>query len=59
MIQEDMTVDDALKLMEEGQRLPNRPAPMLPPKVLGRCNDIYTCIHIMIYSHVHVFEMFM
>lgn len=40
MVQEDMTMDDALKLMEEGQRLPNRPAPMLPPKVLGNLNFI-------------------
>ena len=28
-------MDDALKLMEEGQKTPNRPAPKLPPKLLG------------------------
>ena len=28
-------MDDALRLMEEGQQMPDRPAPMLPPKVLG------------------------
>ncbi len=35
MIQEEMTMAEALKVMEEGQRAPGRPAPMLPPKVLG------------------------
>ena len=28
-------MDDALKIMEEGQKVPNRPAPALPPRVLG------------------------
>ena len=37
MIQEDMTMEEAIKLMEEGQRVPDRIAPMLPPKVLGMC----------------------
>ena len=36
MIQENMTTEEAVKLMEEGQRAPDRIAPMLPPKVLGR-----------------------
>lgn len=35
MIQEDLTIEDALKVMEEGQRAPDRRAPMLPPKILG------------------------
>ena len=35
MVQENMTVEEAIKLMEEGQRAPDREAPMLPPKVLG------------------------
>ena len=35
MIQEDMTIDEAIKVMEEGQRAPDRVAPMLPPKVLS------------------------
>ncbi len=37
MIQEEMTMAEALKVMEEGQRAPGRLAPMLPPKVLGVC----------------------
>ncbi len=40
MIQEEMTMAEALKVMEEGQRAPGRLAPMLPPKVLG----VYTYI---------------
>ena len=36
MIQENMTMEEAVKLMEEGQRAPDRIAPMLPPKVLGK-----------------------
>lgn len=41
MVQEDLTLDDALKLMEEGQKIPNRPAPKLPPRVLGKnCTTI-------------------
>ena len=35
MVQDGLTMDDALKLMEEGQKTPNRPAPKLPPKLLG------------------------
>ena len=35
MLQEDLTIEDALKVMEEGQRAPDRHAPMLPPKLLG------------------------
>lgn len=35
MVQEDMTMEEAIKVMEEGQRAPDRLAPMLPPKVLG------------------------
>ena len=42
MIQENMTMEEAIKLMEEGQKAPDRIAPMLPPKVLGK------------YMHVHV-----
>ena len=35
MQQENMTIVDALKLMEEGQKVPDRLAPMIPPRVLG------------------------
>lgn len=35
MVQDGLTMDDALKLMEEGEKTPNRPAPKLPPKLLG------------------------
>lgn len=35
MVQDELTLDDALKIMEEGQKTPNRPAPKLPPKMLG------------------------
>ena len=35
MVQEGVTMDEALKIMEEGQKVPDRPAPMLPPRVLG------------------------
>ena len=35
MVQEDMTIEEAIKVMEEGQKAPDRVAPMLPPKVLG------------------------
>ena len=41
MVQENMTVEEAIKVMEEGQKAPDRPAPMLPPKLLGE------------YRHVH------
>lgn len=34
MLQEELTIDDALKIMDLGQRQPNRMAPALPPKVL-------------------------
>ena len=34
MVQDGLTVDEALKVMDEGQRQPDRAAPMLPPKVL-------------------------
>lgn len=35
MVQEELTIEDALKVMEEGQQVPDRLAPMLPPRVLG------------------------
>ena len=35
MVHEDLTIEEAVKIMEEGQRAPDRAAPMLPPKVLG------------------------
>ena len=41
MVQEGLTTSDALKLMEEGQKAPDRPAPMMPPKLLGTCNTLY------------------
>ena len=36
MIQENATLDDALKMMEEGQ-MPDTQAPTLPPRVIGTC----------------------
>ena len=41
MVQENMTIEEAIKVMEGGQHAPDREAPMLPPKVLGEskpCN---------------------
>jgi len=35
MLQEELTVDEALKIMDEGQKLPDGAAPALPAKVLG------------------------
>lgn len=35
MVQEGMTMDEALTVMEEGQKLPGRPAPKLSPRILG------------------------
>ena len=47
MVQEGMTMDEALMVMEEGQKLPGRPAPKLPPRVLGgNCYIQPACSHI-------------
>ena len=43
MVQEGLTIDEALKLMEEGQKVPDRQAPTLPPRVLGMYN-YYTSV---------------
>ena len=39
MLQEEMTMEDALQLMDIGQRQPNRAAPALPPKIIS---ELYT-----------------
>lgn len=39
-------MDEALKIMEEGQKVPDRPAPMLPPRVLG----ILILMHILLHT---------
>ena len=43
MIQEELTIEDALKVMEEGQQVPDRLAPMLPPRVLGMYTLVMEC----------------
>ena len=43
MIQENVTMDDALKMMEEGQ-MPNSQAPTMPPRVIG--------IYMYMYHHI-------
>lgn len=35
MLQEELTIDDAFKVMELGQNEPSRMAPALPPKMLS------------------------
>lgn len=35
MVQENATLDDALRIMEEGQ-MPDSQAPTLPPRVIGK-----------------------
>ena len=37
MVQDGLTMEDALKVMEEGQTAPGGPAPKLPPTMLGTC----------------------
>ncbi len=36
MLQEDLTIEEALKVMEVGQLQPDTAAPSLPAKVLGK-----------------------
>ena len=43
MIREGVTINEALQLMEEGQSAPDRPAPSLPPTVLGMCRIKINC----------------
>ena len=50
MVQEDMTMEEALKVMEEGQRAPDRLAPMLPPKVLGEFSKALLIITLSLLS---------
>ena len=40
MIQENATLDDALKMMEEGQ-MPSGQAPTLPPRLIGNLVYMY------------------
>ena len=37
MLQEELTIDDAFKIMETGLREPQKNAPALPPQVLSEC----------------------
>ncbi len=53
MLQEEMTVRDALKIMEEGQKVPNRLAPMVPPRVLGMCNCF---LYIYNYTRISIWQ---
>ena len=60
MIQENMTMEEAIKLMEEGQKAPDRIAPMLPPKVLGKYMHACACIkHAAVYSIVTLLHYIM
>lgn len=41
MLQEELTIDDAFKIMDIGQREPQRIAPAVPPKVLSEFPSYY------------------
>ena len=60
MVQDGLTMDDALKLMEEGEKTPNRPAPKLPPKLLGMwvwvpAHPTTFCILLVLYFLLFLF----
>ena len=64
MVQEGLTMDEALKLMEEGQKVPDRKAPTLPPRVLGMY--VYTIITLLLcinyqscYNYIHTGSIIM
>lgn len=54
MIQENVTLDDALKMMEDGQ-MPNSQAPAMPPRVIGKpAQHIVQMTHMYMYMYKHI-----